>query len=200
MPGWTQNEKKRGGKRKTEESAAVSLRSTWHLQQNTGRMEWWKVEGRMKAKATALKEWNITLKEAQQGANSTEEQRQGSWTDCYKNETQHPWDISTFSDKSPQNANFGFLFFFFGRIPGSVTRLKCCQQVNKLNCIIADNVLSLCTFIFAWVGIKIKEIVNPKIASAHLSFEDKQNIHTWHRQILWLITIKLLILKYMLLY
>lgn len=51
---------KRRKKTESEESAAAaaSLRSAWHLQQNTGRMEWWKVEGRMKAEATALKEWN----------------------------------------------------------------------------------------------------------------------------------------------
>lgn len=58
----------------------------------------------MKAEAMALKE-------ARRGANSTEEQRRNSPTDCQKYETQRPQDISTFSDESPQNANHALLYF-----------------------------------------------------------------------------------------
>jgi len=79
----------------------------------------WSDEGFREGWKLRLRLWRnetITLKEAQQGANSTEEQRQGSWTDCYKKMRRST--LKTSAHFLIKALKMPTLFFFFGRVPG----------------------------------------------------------------------------------
>lgn len=169
-------------KRQSEESAAAaaaSLRSAWHLQQNTGRMEWWKVEGRMKAEATALKEWNHhsergttggkqhrrtkTLKVAEQIVRNMR---------CSILKTSAHFLIK--ASKCQLCASY-FCFVEFQDMKCNQVEMLSASKQFKLH--YSWQWVELCALLFLHkFGIKIKEIVNPKISSARLSFEDKKNI------------------------